>query len=88
MGNQTDEMNLIKAVQFLMIYLRLHFFLPWKCVSEGNSSDTDEIIGQEVGGQDWRWIQEIKPTGFGSKFDEGLPIREVENESKLLISYF
>lgn len=24
---------------------------------------------------------------FGSKYDEGLPIREVKNESKLLISY-
>lgn len=28
-----------------------------------------------------------KSTGLGSKFDEGLPIREVENESGLLISY-
>lgn len=47
-------MSLIKAVQLLMIYLRLPFFLPYKCVSDGNSSDTDEIIGQELGGQDWR----------------------------------
>lgn len=33
---------------------KIAFFLPYKCVSDGNSSDTDEIIGQEVGGQDWR----------------------------------
>lgn len=73
-------------VQLPTIYSRLPFPRPWQCVSDGNSSNTDEIIGQEAGGHDWRWIQKIKSTGFDSKFEEGFQIREVENESRLLIS--